>query len=304
MARRQLLALCAVLLVAQGAMAAAPKPADSKPPQKPSEHLKPEAAPQQQLGLLLPTGGQPGMAMMALPAAAATDPRSVKPVAGLPAGLPALAPAQPAAVPGAFPGALPGMAAPGGFPAAAPGYPAAAAVAGGYPAAAVGGFPAAANPAGYPAIAPGFPAAATTGPLMPAPLQAMPAPMLPTSLPGDGVMGLGGPPVIPGVTPTAGSSSKDMIGSSSYDSVFGSSVGSMSSGSMAGLSSSDPFSATAAMGGSGTLGGSGAGALGMGANGDASQALRNRRAAMNAAGSSQLAKGVAGLALLAAALLL
>jgi hypothetical protein len=27
---------------------------------------------------------------------------------------------------------------------------------------------------------------------MPAPLQAMPAPMLPTSLPGDGVMGLGG----------------------------------------------------------------------------------------------------------------
>ncbi|WIA32757.1 hypothetical protein OEZ86_005941 [Tetradesmus obliquus] len=198
MARRQLLALCAVLLVAQGALAAAPKPADIKPPQKPSEHLKPEAAPQQQLGLLLPTGGQPGMAMMALPAAAATDPR----------------------------------------------------------------------------------------------------------LPGDGVMGLGGPPVIPGVTPTAGSSSKDMIGSSSYDSVFGSSVGSMSSGSMAGLSSSDPFSATAAMGGSGTLGGSGAGALGMGANGDASQALRNRRAAMNAAGSSQLAKGVAGLALLAAALLL
>jgi hypothetical protein len=27
--------------------------------------------------------------------------------------------------------------------------------------------------------------------LMPAPLQAMPAPMLPTSMPGDGVMGLG-----------------------------------------------------------------------------------------------------------------
>jgi hypothetical protein len=162
--------------LAHGALAATAKSGDSKAPQKPSEKLKPEAAPQQ-LGLLLPTGGQPGMPLVGLPAAAATDPMSVKPVAGLPAGLPALAPTQPAAVPGAFPGALPGMAAPlaapGGFPAAA------------------GGYPAAAGPAGYPPLAPGFPAAATSGPLMPAPLQAMPAPMLPTSMPGDGVMGLG-----------------------------------------------------------------------------------------------------------------
>jgi hypothetical protein len=86
-----------------------------------------------------------------------------------------------------------------------------------------------------------------------------------------------------------------MIGGGIYDSVFGSQVGSLSS-------MSDPFGSTS-MAGSGTLGASGAGTLGMGANGDASQALRNRRA-MNSAGSSKLAKGLAGVALLAAVLLL
>jgi hypothetical protein len=105
----------------------------------------------------------------------------------------------------------------------------------------------------------------------------------------------GGPPVIPGVTPSAGTSGKDMAGSSSYDSVFGSSVGS--------LGMSDPFASTS-MGGSGTLGASGAGTVGMGANGDASQALRNRRAAMNSAGGSKLATGLAGIVLLACVMLL
>jgi hypothetical protein len=170
--------LSSAVALAHGALAAPTKPTDSKaasqPPQKPNEKLKPEAAPQQ-LGLLLPTGGQPGLPMIGLPAAAATDPMSVKPVAGLPVGLPALAAPQPAALPGAFPGALPGMAAPMPMPGAFP--------------AAAGGYPAAANPAGYPPLAPGFPAAATTGPLMP--MQAMPAPMLPTTMPGDGVMGRG-----------------------------------------------------------------------------------------------------------------
>jgi hypothetical protein len=87
-----------------------------------------------------------------------------------------------------------------------------------------------------------------------------------------------------------------MIGGGSYDSVFGSQVGSMSS-------MSDPFGSTS-MAGSGTLGAAGAGALGMGANGDASQALRNRRAAMNSAGSSKAATGLAGLVLLVAVMLL
>jgi hypothetical protein len=104
--------------------------------------------------------------------------------------------------------------------------------------------------------------------------------------------------MIPGVTPSAGTSGKDMVGSSSYDSVFGSSVGSL--GSSSGIT--DPFGSSS-MGGSGTLGASAAGALGMGANGDASQALRNRRAAMSSAGGSRLAKGLAGIVLLACVML-
>jgi hypothetical protein len=108
--------------------------------------------------------------------------------------------------------------------------------------------------------------------------------------------------VIPGVTPNAGISGSDMANSGSYDSAFGSSVGSLGMGGGIG-GSADPFTSTS-MGGSGTLGASAAGTLGMGANADASQALRSRRAATNNAAGSKLATGLAGVALLACVMLL
>lgn len=118
------------------------------------------------------------------------------------------------------------------------------------------------------------------------------------------VVPAGGPAVIPGVTPAAGpTASKEMIGGSSFDSVFGSSVSSLGIGSSLG----DPFGSTT-MAGSGTLGTTGtlggSGALSAdGSMGGSGSPLRNRRAA-NSAHGTKLAKGLAGLLLVAAMLVL